>query len=422
MQVARSLKPSGGVALERGQRGSGYQHDSRTLPFATGQVQAWDASLVGTGVAYCSDRTAPAGQEWTCGEIVRSLGSQKFELRLAGKQKFVVKLPVPNVRYLPVKSHADAPPAAPPPLQLRPAATALQLLQSASAGGAAEAVVAECLRALSAKETRLVQQTWAEPHDDSEVPCPGHNHPVTRSHFAAVRPCTDSQLGRQHWLPDTILNPLCLLLRAALGRHSKVVIFTSHLGTLLMRADYRITRPVIERELRAFANVKLFEQLQWLMIIHLKKHWFVVQVVFLHLTARLEPCTSSMRCGPYIYCIHVIYGPPPRWPSFITLITAFSCRWTLSSSRLWPTTRCPRKHARQTALRRYVQCIALCLTFTFSRRNPPSTGLGGGRRTCASAIKAGLTGTTAASLPTCRYGALRGAPPSLYCRTWHLQV
>ena len=282
VQVARSLKPNGGVALERGQRATSYPYDSRTLPFATGQAQAWDASLVGTGVSYCSDRTAPAGQTWICGEIVRSLASQKFELRLVDKQKLVVKLPVCNVRYLPVKAHVDAPPAAPPPLPVRTATVALQLLQSTSAGGAAEAVVAECSRALSAKEIALVRKTWAEPHDDSEVPCPGHNHSVTRSNFATLRPCTEQRLGRDHWLGDVIINPLCLLLRLALGGDSNVVIFLSNLSTLLLRADYRIDMPRLVRELRAFANVELFKQQQWLLPIHLKKHWFVVQAVFLH--------------------------------------------------------------------------------------------------------------------------------------------
>ena len=300
VQVSRSLKPSGGVALERGQRSTCFPHDSRTLPFATGQAQAWDASLVGTGVAYCSDRTAPAGHEWICGEIVQSLGSQKFELRLVDKRKFVIKLPVPNVRYLPVKAHRDAPPAAPPPLQLRPAATALQLLQTKSAGDGAEAVVGACLRAPSAMETQLLERTWAEPHDDSEVPCPGHNHVVTRGDLITVQPCTDSRLGRQHWLPDTIINPLILLLRLALGRDSKVVIFMSNLSTNLLRADYRINRPQLQRELRAFANVELFRQQQWLVPIHLKKHWFVVQVSSSRTypvdtpDARLLPCITPL--------------------------------------------------------------------------------------------------------------------------------
>ena len=69
----------------------------------------------------------------------------------------------------------------------------------------------------------------------------------------------------------------------------------------------------------------------------------------------------------------------------------------MSSSRLWPMTRCLRRAASLTALGRYVQCTALCLTFTFRRSKRASTGLGGSRHTCASATKVGLTGTTAAS-------------------------
>ena len=99
-----------------------------------------------------------------------------------------------------------------------------------------------------------------------------------------------------------------------------------------------------------------------------------------------------------------------------------SCRWTLSSSRLWPMTRCLRRAASLTALGRYVQCTALCLTFTFRRSKRASTGLGGSRHTCASATKVGLTGTTAASSPTLRCGASRAAPPSLSCRMWRLKI
>ena len=57
------------------------------------------------------------------------------------------------------------------------------------------------------------------------------------------------------------------------------MIFLSNLSTLLLRADYRIDMPRLVRELRAFANVELFKQQQWLLPIHLKKHWFVVQVL-----------------------------------------------------------------------------------------------------------------------------------------------
>ena len=305
VSMARDLQPSGGVALERGRRASRYPHESAALPFATGQPQAWDASLVGMGVAYCSDHAAPAGSEWTCGTIGKALGSQKFELRLATKkQTIVLTLPVSRVRYLPVKDSATAPAAAPPPLPARPAATALQMLQSTSAGGAAEGVVAKCLRPLSAEEDAKVQASWEEPHDFSEVLCPGHNHKVTRKDLAAVRPCTDSKLGREHWLNDAVINPLILLLRAALGAQSSVLIFTSAVGPLLLRSDYRIAKPKLERELRAYS--RLFAgRTQWLVPMFKRKHWFVVQVDFelkqivaydpLPMAGRKEDCAAALR-------------------------------------------------------------------------------------------------------------------------------
>lgn len=281
VHIGKSLQPSGGVALERNRRATGYPHASLTLPFRPGLPQAWDASLMGTGVAYCSDHTAPVGGDWIRGRIFKCLNGQRFELRLDDKQKLTMKLPTPRVRYLPVQQHEDGPAAAPPPLELRPAATALQMLLSTSAGAAAEATTAEGLRALSAQETMVVQSSWALPHDNTQLPCPGHNHPVTRRDVAFLRPCTDRRLARQHWASDASINPLCLLLREALGVEANVEIFLSNIGTLLLRADYRINLPALMRELRALPpKDKLFERRQWLFPIMAKSHWFVVQVDF----------------------------------------------------------------------------------------------------------------------------------------------
>ena len=281
VHIGKSLQPSGGVALERSRRDSRHPHASLPLPFRPGLAQAWDVSLVGTGVAYCSDHTAPAGGDWICGRIFKCLGGQRFELRLDDKQKLTMKLPTPRVRYLPAQQREDAPAAAPPPLELRPAQTALALLLSTSAGEAAEATTTDSLRALSAEERTVVESSWALPHDDTLLPCPGHNHPVSRKDVSFIRPCTDRKHGRKHWATDAVLNPLFLVLRARLGMQSNVEIFLSSIGTLLLRADYRINLPVLVNCLKHVAKGKLFERLQWLFPIMAKGHWFVVQVDFL---------------------------------------------------------------------------------------------------------------------------------------------
>ena len=55
---------------------------------------------------------------------------------------------------------------------------------------------------------------------------------MSRRDVAALRPCNDPNQEREHWLSDAIVNPLCLLLSAALSApsDSKVVIFSSNLG------------------------------------------------------------------------------------------------------------------------------------------------------------------------------------------------
>ena len=88
------LQPAGGLALGRARRtSSAYPHDARLLPFAPGQAEKWDASLVGTGVIFCSDALGPPGAEWVLGEITKAQGGQRFELRLATKASRSLRLP-----------------------------------------------------------------------------------------------------------------------------------------------------------------------------------------------------------------------------------------------------------------------------------------------------------------------------------------